>query len=79
MSQYRKKLLEKYLNSDYFNDFENKKFKEYLNKVNIMTYIMNEDNLNNLNPEYVEWCKIKIKKTNYELSKDKNLMRFISK
>ena len=79
MSEFRKNLLKKYLNSDYLNDFENKKFKEYLNKINIMTYMMHEDNLDNLNPEYVAWCKIKIRSTNYELSKDKNLMKFISK
>jgi hypothetical protein len=79
MNEYKSKLLDKYLNSDYFNDFEQKKFSEYLNKINIMTYIMNEDNLDDLDPEYVAWCKIKIQKTNYELSKDKNLMRFLSK
>jgi len=79
MSEFRKTLLRKHLQSDYFNDFEQKKFSEYLNKINIMTYIMNEDNLDDLDPEYVAWCKIKIQKTNYELSKDKNLMRFLSK
>jgi len=79
MSEYKSKLLDKYLNSDYFDDFEQKKFSEYLNKINIMTYIMNEDNLDDLDPEYVAWCKVKIQKTNYELSKDKNLMRFLSK
>lgn len=79
MNEYRKKILEKYLNSDYLNDFENKKFKQYLDKINIMTYMMYENDLDNLNPEYVEWCKIKIQKTNYELSKDKQLMKFLNK
>ena len=58
MNEYRKKLLKKYLSSDYLNDY---------------------DNLDNLNPEYVAWCKIKIRSTNYELSKDKNLMKFLNK
>jgi hypothetical protein len=40
---------------------------------------MHEDNLDNLNQEYVAWCKLKIQRTNYELSKDKNLIRFLSK
>ena len=79
MSEYKSKLLDKYLNSDYFDDFEQKKFSEYLNKVNIMTYIMNEDNLDNLDPEYVAWCKVKIQKTNYELSQDINIVKFLNK
>jgi hypothetical protein len=79
MSEYKSKLLDKYLNSDYFNDFEQKKFSEYLNKINIMTYIMNEDNLDDLDPEYVAWCKIKIQKTNYELSQDINIVKFLNK
>ena len=79
MSEFRKTLLKKHLQSDYLNDFEHKKFTEYLNKVNIMTYMMHEDNLDSLNQEYVAWCKLKIQRTNYELSKDKNLMRFLSK
>jgi hypothetical protein len=79
MSEYKSKLLDKYLNSDYFDDFEQKKFSEYLNKVNIMTYIMNEDNLDDLDPEYVAWCKVKIQKTNYELSQDINIVKFLNK
>ena len=79
MSEYKSKLLNKYLNSDYLNDFENKKFEEYLKKVNIMAYMMNEDNLDNLNPEYVAWCKIKIQRTNYELSQDVNIIKFLNK
>jgi hypothetical protein len=79
MSEYKSKLLDKYLNSDYFDDFEQKKFSEYLNKVNIMTYIMNEDNLDDLDPEYVAWCKVKIQKTNYELSQDVNIVKFLNK
>jgi len=79
MSEYKSKLLDKYLNSDYFNDFEQKKFSEYLNKINIMTYIMNEDNLDDLDPEYVAWCKVKIQKTNYELSQDINIVKFLNK
>jgi hypothetical protein len=79
MSEYKSRLLNKYLDSDYLNDFENKKFEEYLKKVNIMAYMMNEDNLDNLNPEYVAWCKIKIQRTNYELSQDVNIIKFLNK
>jgi hypothetical protein len=79
MSEFRKTLLRKHLQSDYLNDFEHKKFMEYINKVNIMTYMMHEDNLDSLDQEYVAWCKLKIQRTNYELSKDKNLMKFLSK
>ena len=44
-----------------------------------MTYIMNEDNLDDLDPEYVTWCKVKIQKTNYELSQDINIVKFLNK
>ena len=47
MREFRKTLLKKHLQSNYLNDFEHKKFIQYLDKVNIMTYMMNEDNLNN--------------------------------
>jgi hypothetical protein len=40
---------------------------------------MNEDNLDDLDPEYVAWCKIKIQKTNYELSQDINIVKFLNK
>jgi hypothetical protein len=78
MSDYRKKLLKRYLQGEHFSEFERKKFNDYLDKTNVMTYMKDEDKLDNLNPEYIAWCKIKIRKTNYELSKDKNLMRFIT-
>jgi hypothetical protein len=78
MSDYRKKLLKRYLQGEHFSEFERKKFNSYLDKINVMTYMKDEDKLDNLNPEYIAWCKIKIRKTNYELSKDKNLMRFLN-
>jgi len=77
MNEYKKELLKKYLQGGHFNDYERKKFNDYLDKINIMTYTMNENNLDNLNPDYVAWCKIKIRKTNYELSKDKNIVKFL--
>ena len=79
MSEFKKTLLKKHLQGHYLNEFERKKFNEYINKVNIMTYMMEENNLDNLNPEYVIWCKLKIERTNYELSKDKNLMNFLNR
>ena len=78
MNEYRKKLLKRYLQGEHLNEFERKKFNGYLDKINVMTYMMNEDNIDNLNPEYIAWCKLKINKTNYELSKDKNLMKFLN-
>ena len=79
MSNFKKKLLEKVLNEEILNDFEMKKFEEYLKKVNIMSYMMYEDRLHTLNPDYVEWCKLKIEETNYELSKDINIIKFLNK
>lgn len=79
MNTFKQKLLIKFLNQNYLNDFEKKKFEEYLSKVNIMTYMMYEDRLEMLSPEYIKWCEIKIKKINYDLLKDKNIMNFINK
>jgi hypothetical protein len=79
MSDYRKKLLKRYLQGEHFSEFERKKFNDYLDKTNVMTYIMNEDNMDNLNQEYVAWCNLKIRKTNYELSKDENIIKFLRK
>ena len=79
MSDFKKELLIKFLNQNYLNDFEKKKFKEYLSKINIMTYMMYEDRLEMLSPEYIKWCEIKIEQINYDLSKDKNIMNFINK
>jgi hypothetical protein len=79
MSDYRKKLLKRYLQGVHFSEFERKKFNDYLDKTNIMTYMMNEDNMDNLNQEYIAWCKLKIRKTNYELSKDENIIKFLKK
>ena len=42
MSNFKTKLLNKYLNSEYFNDFEQKKFDEYVNKTNVFTYLVNQ-------------------------------------
>lgn len=79
MSDYRKKLLKRYLQGEHFSEFERKKFNDYLDKTNIMTYMMNEDNMDNLNREYIAWCNLKIRKTNYELSKDENIIKFLKK
>jgi hypothetical protein len=38
MNEYKTKLLNKYLNNEYLNDFEEKKFNEYLDKTNVFTY-----------------------------------------
>lgn len=78
MSEFKKELLIKVLNKDYLNDFEKKKLKDYLNKINIMTYMMYEDRLETLDPDYIKWCEIKIKQINYDLSEDKNIMKFIN-
>lgn len=72
MSEFKTKLLNKYLKGEYLNDFEEKKFKKYLDKVNIFTYCRYEDETHLLNPDYVEWCKIKIDKLNKELYKKYN-------
>jgi hypothetical protein len=77
MNEYRTKLLKRYLQGDHFSEYERKKFNGYLDKINIMTYMKNEDSLEDLNPEYIAWCKVKIRKTNYELSKDENLIKFL--
>jgi hypothetical protein len=77
MNEYRTKLLRKYLQGHHLDEYERKKFNGYLDKINIMTYMKNEDSLEDLNPEYIAWCKVKIRKTNYELSKDENLIKFL--
>jgi len=79
MSEFKTKLLNKYLNSEYFNDFEQKKFDEYVNKTNVFTYCKHENDLHLLNKDYVEWCKIKIMRLNKELSKDNNIVKFLQK
>ena len=79
MSNFKRKLLKKVLNEENLNDFEMKKFEEYLKKINIMSYMMYEDRLHILNPDYVEWCKLKIEETNFELSKDINIIKFLNK
>ena len=79
MSNFKTKLLNKYLNSEYFNDFEQKKFDEYVNKTNVFTYCRYENNLHLLDEDYIEWCKIKIMRLNKELFKDKNIVKFLQK
>ncbi len=79
MSKFKTKLLNKYLNSEYFNDFEQKKFDEYVNKTNVFTYCRYENELHLLDKDYIEWCKIKIMRLNKELSKDKNIVKFLQK
>ncbi len=79
MSNFKTKLLNKYLNSEYFNDFEQKKFDEYVNKTNVFTYCRYENELHLLDKDYIEWCKIKIMRLNEELFKDKNIVKFLQK
>ena len=79
MSEYKTKLLSKYLNGEYLNDFEKKKFKEYVDKTNVFTYCVYENETDLLNKEYVMWSKLKIEKTNFEFSKDKNIVKFLNK
>jgi len=79
MSSFKSKLLEKVLNEERLNDFEQKKFEEYLKKINIMTYMMYEDRLHTLDEEYIQWCKLKINEINYELSQDVNIVKFLNK
>jgi len=79
MSLFKSKLLEKVLNEEKLNDFEQKKFEEYLKKINIMTYMMYEDRLHTLDEEYIQWCKLKINEINYELSQDVNIVKFLNK
>ena len=79
MSEYKTKLLSKYLNGEYLNDFEKKKFKEYVDKTNVFTYCVYESETDLLNKEYVMWSKLKIEKTNFEFSKDKNIVKFLNK
>jgi hypothetical protein len=79
MSNFKSKLLYKVLDEEILNDFEQKKFEEYLKKINIMTYMMYEDRLHMLDEEYVKWCKLKIEEINYELSKDINIIKFLNK
>lgn len=79
MSEYKTMLLKKYLNQGYLNDFEKKKFNQYLDKTNIFTYCVYENETDLLNKEYVIWSKLKIEKTNFEFSKDKNIVKFLNK
>ena len=79
MNEYKTKLLNKYLNDERLNYFENKKFNEYLYKTNVFTYCKHEDETDLLNEEYVILAKLKIKKINFELSKDKNIVKFLNK
>lgn len=74
MSEFKKKLLHKYLSNEILNEFESKKFEQYLGKINILTYCRYEEEQHLLNPDYIEWCKIKIKKLNKENS-EKELYR----
>lgn len=72
MNTFKQKLLYKYLNGEYLNNFEKKKFIEYLNKINIFTYCKYEDEPHFLNSDYIKWCKIKINFLNKELYKEYN-------
>ena len=79
MNEYKTKLLNKYLNDENLNDFEQKKFNEYLDKTNVFTYCRYENETDVLNKEYIIWSELKIKKMNFELSKDKNIVKFLNK
>jgi hypothetical protein len=79
MSDFKDMLLDKYINGGYLNDFEQKKFDQYVDKTNVFTYCKYEDRTHLLDENYVKWSKIKIKRINKELSKDPNLMKFLNK
>ena len=79
MNEYKTKLLNKYLSGEHLNDFEEKKFKDYLDKTNVFTYCRYENETHMLNEEYVMWAKLKIEKINFEFSKDKNIVEFLNK
>jgi len=79
MSEFKDKLLDKYMNGECLNNFEQKKFDKYVEKTNVFTYCKNEDQIDLLDKNYVKWSKIKIKRLNSELSKDKNIMKFLNK
>ena len=79
MNEYKTKLLNKYLNDENLNDFEQKKFNEYLDKINVFTYCRYENETDVLNKEYIIWSELKIKKMNFELYKDKNIVKFLNK
>ena len=78
MIKFKEKLLYKYLNEEHLNELERKKFNEYVDKTNIFTYCRCENEKHLLNKNYIKWSEIKIKRLNSELSKDKNIMKFLN-